>query len=331
MELRFESLSFFQWIFKHIRALLLVQVFAFTLAFVFTTPYFIPREYKSFAIIYPSNVTDYSRESPTEQLLEFLNSVDIKNEVIAKFNLIEHYTIKQEGKPYFDRLYLEFSNNVLVKPTEYGAIELTVNDISPDTAFRMVNYILEILNKKIQAVQKEKAEEVASVLKNQLDSKQRQIDSLSVISKKLSSEYGMLDFESQTREVSRAYYEALSSGKSQKDLDEIKEQMTNLEQYGILFREINQRIAAEIEAESALGVRYEEAMREVNKQFTFWNMVSTPYKPDTYSYPPRSLFIMITCFAAFIFSILFMRGLDKLKQPGLNPGTSGMPVPSDRQ
>jgi capsular polysaccharide biosynthesis protein len=320
MELRFESLSFLKWLGKYLRPLLVIQITALILSIIFTSSFFIPKEYKSFTIIYPSNMSDYSHESPSEQMLEFLNSVDIKNAVIDKFDLLNHYELKKNGNPYIEKIYHQFDNNVSVKPTEYGAVELTVSDRSPDTACLMVNYILEVLNKKILTVQRGKAIEVANLLKTQLDLKHHQIDSLSKISKQLSEQYGLLEFDNQTREVTRAYYQAIASGKSQKQVDEIQQQLKNLQEHGIEYREINQHIDLYISSESALGMKYEDAMKDVNRNFTFWNSVSAPYIPDNYSYPPRLLFILGACFAVFLFSILFLRGSEKLKVSRMDSG-----------
>ena len=262
--------------------------------------------------MYPYNMSEYSHELPSEQMIEFLNSTDIKNQVIQRFNLVKHYEIKDDGKPYFDKLYTMYDHNVVVRPTEFGAVEVTVYDISPDTAFAMVKGILEILNQKVHEIQKEKSQEVAGMLKMALDTKKHQIDSMSVLSKDLSSKYGLLEYESQTREVSRAYYQALAS-KGSKQFDEIAQQKKNLEDHGIEFREVNQHIEKAVNEYNDVLAKYDEAIKDVNKKLTYWNMVSAPFKPDTYCYPMRTLIILGTCFAAFIFSILAMRSAEKMR------------------
>jgi uncharacterized protein involved in exopolysaccharide biosynthesis len=246
-------------------------------------------------------------------MLEFLNSIDIKNQVIEKFNLRKHYEIAENGKPFFEKLYSTYDHNVVAKPTQFGAVELTVFDISPDTAFEMVNGILDILNKKVHQVQKEKSQEVADMLKMALAVKKHKIDSMMALSKDLSNKYGLLDYANQTREVSRAYYQALATGKGSKQFDEISQQMKNMEDHGIEFREINQHIETAVGDYNDMQVKYEDAMKDVNKNLTYWNLVSAPYKPDTYSYPLRTLIVLGTCFAAFVFSILVMRGAEKIR------------------
>lgn len=309
---KFESWSFLQWLSKHFAALLIIQVIAVALSVAFSSPYFIPKEYKSYALIYPANMADYAHESPTEQMLEFFNSVDIKNAVIEKFNLEKHYFGNK--KTQYDKLYREYDRNVVVSPTLFRAVELDITDISPDTAYEMVNYTLQILNKKILAVQKEKAMEVADMWKTQLDLKQYQIDSMTNAAHQLSRQYGLVDYEAQSREVSKAYWTALALGKGSKNLSEITQQLNNLEDYGIKFKIINQHIETAVNDQNLLGIKYEDAMKDVNKHYTYYNLVSAPYKADSSCYPLRWVIVLLSCLSGFIFSVLFISTIEKIRK-----------------
>jgi capsule polysaccharide export protein KpsE/RkpR len=192
-------------------------------------------------------------------------------------------------------------------------VYLTVYDISPDTAYQIVNAVLDILNKKVLSVQKEKAMEVVEMWEMQLTIKKHKIDSMSTISKQLSQQYGLLDYPSQSKEVSKAYYQALAGGKGSKQFDEIALQMKNMQEHGIDFREINWQIETAVSEYNKMESQYEDAMKDVNKQFTYWNLVSTPYIPDSYCYPLRTIIVLGTCLAAFVFSILFIRGAEKIR------------------
>jgi capsule polysaccharide export protein KpsE/RkpR len=257
---------------------------------------------------------DYSHESPSEQMIEFLNSMDIKNEVIDKFDLYKHYfNLPGNGKPSYDKLYHEYDRKVIITPTFFRAVELDVTDISSDTAYEMINTILDILNKKLLQVQKEKAVEVADMWKHQLDLKQHQIDSMSNISKQLSKQYGLLIYNNQSKEISKAFYQTLAARKGSKQSDEIIQQMKNFEDHGIEFSIINSQIEAAVNDENTLGTSYANAMKDVNKHFTYWNMVSAPYKSDSPCYPSRLLIVLCACIGTFIFSVVFIRSTEKIR------------------
>ena len=308
-----ENISYLKWLYNHKVPLLIIQVIAIVLSIVFSSQYFMPKEYESEAIVYPSNMVDYSHESPSEQMIEFLNSVDIKNEVIAKFNLRKHYNLYQDGKPEYNKLYHKFDHNVTIKPTEYGAVEITVSDISPDTAYQMVNSILAILNDKIKQVQKEKSMEQVNVWKIELDIKKHKLDSMTNLSKELSEKYGLLEYTGQTREVLRSYYQTINSGKGTKQFDELVQQIKNMQDYGIDFREINWHLEDAITDYSQIESKYQEAKKEADKEVTYYNLVNTPYIADSSSYPMRSLIVIGVCFAAFVFSVLFIKSAEKIK------------------
>ena len=64
--------------------LICVGVVAFLSSLVFSSAYFIPPKFKSTAVVYPVNLIPYSNESATEQLLQLLQSGDVRLNVINK-------------------------------------------------------------------------------------------------------------------------------------------------------------------------------------------------------------------------------------------------------
>jgi capsular polysaccharide biosynthesis protein len=188
-----KSNSFVKWLWHHKISLLIVQVLAITASIIFSSPKYIRPEYKSCAILYPYNLTSYSRESSTEQMLQFLNSTDIKHEVIREFGLIKYYRIDTNKKYWYGQLLNVYDKNISINFTEFEAVEIKVFDYNPDTACKIAEGIITIMNKKVLALQKQKSFESARLYKRLLDSKKRELDSLTAISKQLSVQYGLLD------------------------------------------------------------------------------------------------------------------------------------------
>ncbi len=303
--------NFAKWIWHYWTPLLIVQVVAFAAAVVFTNPYFINYQYKSSATVYPYNLTEFSKESATEQMLQFLNSVDIKNDIIRKFNLIKHYGIDTTGKYYYSKLLNEYDNNVTISGTEFEAVQITVYDRSNDTAYLMVKGIINALNKKILAIQKEKSVESMLIFKEALEIKKRELDSMYAISKQLSVQYGLVDYKNESREVVRAYYQMLASSKAGKPMDDITMQMKNLEEKGEEFDALNEHIKNSVDEYDKILISYNETLRDINKQITFTNIVAAPYPADRWSYPVRWLMIFGACLSAFVFSLVIIMLLEK--------------------
>jgi hypothetical protein len=304
----FQNTNYLKWVMEHKKALIGVQVIAIIAACIFSSPYFMPQQFKSFAIVYPYNLAPYSHETPTEQMLEFLSSRDIKEGVIKRFNLASHYNVDTTDRQWKSKLLEKYDKNIIIDATEYEAVEIMVYDVNADSAYRIVNGILNLLNQKILAVQKAKSVEIAGMWKMQLDTKKKECDSLSELSKSLSVQYGLLDYSSQTREVTKAYYTPASAKSS-----DVANQMKNMEEKGMELQAVNQHLTAALNNYDDILVKYEDAKRDVNKQLTFSNIITSPYAADKKSYPIRWLVVLITCIAAFVFSAVVLRTVERFK------------------
>src|ERR1035437_8146259 len=117
------SNDFIKLIVKWKNHFVVITITSFVLALVFSSEFFVPPHYKSFAIVYPSNIIPYSSETPSEQLLQLSESSDIRNTVIKKFKLAAHYNIDTTAKSGFSDLIATYQSNVSVKQTQFNSID----------------------------------------------------------------------------------------------------------------------------------------------------------------------------------------------------------------
>src|SRR3954465_6632549 len=89
----FNSYDLIQLVYKWRKQLIIVGLISLGASILFSSPMFIKPKYKSFAIVYPSNLIAYSTESATEQMLQLAQSYDIRNKIIDNFHLYNHYNI----------------------------------------------------------------------------------------------------------------------------------------------------------------------------------------------------------------------------------------------
>ena len=108
--------------------LLVIVSVAVLFAVIFTSSIFITPLFKSFAIVYPSNVSPYSDESETEQMMQMLQSKDIRDSIIKKFDLPGHYGIDPNYKYFMSTLLWEFGKKVKIVKTPYEAVSIEVWD-----------------------------------------------------------------------------------------------------------------------------------------------------------------------------------------------------------
>lgn len=92
----------------------------------------------------------------TDQLLSILDSRKLADRAIRKFDLETHY--KFRGKKYFpEDVIRAFHLNLKVKENDFGNIEVSFMDKSPDRAYKMANFIVEQLDSINYQIAKEHA------------------------------------------------------------------------------------------------------------------------------------------------------------------------------
>jgi hypothetical protein len=290
---------------------IIVTVASLFLAMIFSSEFFVPPHYKSFAIVYPSNIIPYSSETPSEQLLQLSESAEIRSAVIKKFNLAEHYKIDTTAKTGVSELIATYQSNVSVKQTQFNSIEIEVFDVNPQIACGMVTEIINNLNLKARALQRDKTKELVVIIKNQLQVKQRQVDSITSILQALRVKYQLLDYDIQVKEVTRGYLQALNTGKSNlKDIDVLKR---NLEEKGGEYYQLNQTFDVMLESYNATKLEYDKTISDLHKELTYTNIVSKPFPSDKKSYPIRWLIAVVSVVSANLFLFLILMMITKNK------------------
>lgn len=271
---------------------------------VFSSSTFITPMYKSEAVLYPSNVAAYSDETFTEQMLQIMQSNEIMDSVVEKFDLMKHYKIDKGYKYWKTALIGEYRDNVRISRTPYDAVLIKVMDKDPEIACAMVNEIIRLYDYKVGTMHKIKRYETVQMYKRQLEEKQQFIDSLKTKMAEISTNYGVVEYESQSREVTKSYLE----GRGSKDnIDDMK---GNLEQYGPEMLALAKLIKMESEYYSLVKVDYEQELRFYNANMTFSNVVSEPFVADKKSYPVRWVVVALSAIAACLLSLLLIYVFD---------------------
>jgi uncharacterized protein involved in exopolysaccharide biosynthesis len=291
---------------------LIITVATIVATCVFSSSFFIPPKYKSFALIYPSNIISYSSETPSEQLLQLLESGDIRNNVISKFKLAEHYKIDTSQESGYSDLIKAFESNVEVKRTQFNSIEIKVFDTDPQLACKMVSEIINSLNAKARSLQREKTKEVVVIFKNIMENKKHQVDSIDGILQGLRVKYQLLDYEIQTKEVTRGYLNALNSG-ARNNMKDIDVMMRNLEEKGGEYYKTKQTLDIVLKSYNTAKLDYDQALSDLNKELTYTNIISKPFPADKKSYPIRWLIVVISTISLNLFLFFIIIVIDTLK------------------
>jgi capsule polysaccharide export protein KpsE/RkpR len=313
MELEKAYFNLFVLIKKKIKTFIIVGIVAVIFAVVFSSPYFIPPKYKSEAAVYPSNLIQYSEESSTEQMLQLFEGNDIRDSIIQKFDLLNHYDIDSSSANFMYLLRKEYASNVSVRKTNFESVVIKVADTDPVIARDIVINLITQMNKKVSALHREKAKEVVVICEDQILVKKQLIDTLEAQIKRYSIKYGLLDYIQQSREVTAGYMKMLLENKKGESMQKAEGLYNNMKSEGRYFHDLHHQLNLAREEYNKLLIKYDESVKNVNKELTYTNVVVYPEVADKKSYPIRWLVVVLSLFVALFFTFIVQLFSDRIK------------------
>ena len=305
MDNNFNNLSLVQVILKWKWHIIIITAVAAICGAIFSSSMFITPLYKSVAVAYPANISPYSDESETEQMLEIINSTSIMDSVIEKYDLWTDYKIDKNYK--FGRTYMinEYRSKIKIGKTPYEAVSVTVMDKDPFVACNIAKDILNFYDQKVLDLHKQKVGEVVAMYDMQLKLKQQDIDSLKQNLTDLATNYGVLNYSGQLREVTRGFINGSAKA------NELKQ---NLEQYGADAVDLETKIIAEANTYSLIKRDYEQNLRFFNSNLTYSNIVTEPFPADKKAFPVRWVVVALSALGALLLSIVVVFVIENRKR-----------------
>lgn len=298
-------------IFKWKWHIIIITLVAAVLGAIFSGSRFITPLYKSSAVLYPSNIAAYSDETCTEQMIQIMQSQDIMDSVVERFNLLEHYKIDRNYVYWKTVLIGEYREKVSINRTPFDAVTIVVKDEDPQMACDMVNEIIRLYDKKIKALHKTKSREVLNMFEEVLDMKRKEIDSIQNRMSEIAENYGVIDY-SQVREYTRGEL-GVVNGSSKVQTDKVDELKKNFAVYGPEIAVLSRRLDGENNSYIAIKKDYEQELRFYNSNFTYSNIISAPFVADKKCYPIRWVVVALSGLAACIMSILVIYLMENKK------------------
>ncbi|MCR5040089.1 MAG: hypothetical protein K6A94_12240 [Bacteroidales bacterium] len=305
MDNNFNNLSLVQVILKWKWHIVIITVAAAICGAIFSSSMFITPLYKSEAVAYPANISPYSDESETEQMLQIINSQSIVDSIIEKYDLWTDYKIDKNYK--YGKTYMlnEYHSKIKIGKTPYEAVSITVMDKDPFVACNIAKDILNFYDKKVHELHTQKVAEVVTMYDRQLKEKQRNIDSLKNRLTEISTEYGVTDYSSQSREVTRGYLAGSAKATELKN---------NLEIYGAEAVDLRTKIEAEANTYVSTKVDLEQNLRFYYSDLTYSNIVTEPFPADKKAFPVRWVVVALSALGAFLLSIVVVFIIENRKR-----------------
>lgn len=331
----FESTNLIVYLYSWRKPLIMVTLIAAVVAAIFSAPFFIEPKYESTVTVFPTttnslskallpqkfasrgqDILEFGEEEQAEQLLQILNSDEIRNQIIVQFNLVEHYNIDTNGSYVRTQLYETYADNISFRRTEYMSVEINVLDTDPVMAADIANAIVILLDNAKNRIQKQRAQQGLQIIEGEflaLKSEVKQLeDSLTLLRYK-----GVHDYETQSSVLSEQLATAIiEKGPNSPSVSAIESKLDTLAKYGGTYVSLRDELQYMKEEVVKLKTTYDQAQVDVNETLPATFRVNEAYPAEKKSYPTRWLIVVLSALGAFTITLISILIIDTIKNSG---------------
>jgi len=295
------------------RQLVMLAVVAALLSTVFSSPFIIEPRYRSNAVLYPANIIPMGTETPTEQMMQVLESDQIRDSIVKNFDLFNVYRIDHTDDGAKSAMVRKYKSLVSVRKTEYESVVVEVEDTDPLRARDMVNAIIHYFNRKTKLMQKEKSIEVVEILSREVGEKRHEMDSMEAVLTALRTDYGLLDYGLQTEYATERYLDVITTPSKKSSAKEIEPLLAALKEKGGEFVALNEHLWRTRGKYNDLKEQLERARFDVDKQLTYSNIITHPEVADRKSYPIRWLIVLASVIGTLLMAVVVISVIESVR------------------
>lgn len=290
----------------------------------------IPEKYESTYVFFPAysssiskgvltedagaknDIVQFGEEEQAEQMLQILNSEWIRDQVVAKYQLFDHYEIEPDEEYRNTKLVKTWESNVSYKRTEFQSIEIRVLDEDPHMAANIANDVASLLDSAKNMMIHDRASQAFQVIEKEylaMEDRMKQMDD----TLRWLGEKGIANAEKQTEMLTQQYYKAVASGNGSAAA-KLKQNLDTLGKYGPLAERLADQREYEIERLLLLRAKYEEVKVDATQNVTHKFTVNRAWPSEKKAYPIRWLIVVVSTISTFVLAVLVIIGLENYRR-----------------
>ncbi|MDT8308611.1 MAG: Wzz/FepE/Etk N-terminal domain-containing protein [Bacteroidales bacterium] len=326
----FNSINFLLFLWKWRKVLIITVIVSGIAAAIFSGPAFITPLYKSEVILFPTStnsvskalmdetpgqkqdIMEFGEEAEAEQMLQILNSSVIRDKVIKKYDLMNHYDINPKSKYALTNLHKEYNSNITYKRTEFMGVQIKVMDKSPEIAANIANDIAEFLDSTKTAIQRQRSMQGFRIVEEEYKIMEEDIREAEDSLRKL-RELGVHDYESQSEMINQQLAIEIALGRTA-NINRLKEQLDILAKYGGAYVSLRDALEHEKKNFAELKKSYKKAKVDAEAFISQKFVVDHAYVAEKKSYPVRWLIVVVSAFSAFVLAIIVLILIEQIKR-----------------
>ena len=313
--------------YKWRKPLLIVTVVAIIASVVVSL--LIENKYKSTVVLFPTTTSSISKalisennngkedvlrlgeEEQAEQMIQILNSDEIRNRIIEKYNLARHYNIEDDVDYQFTKLQREYESNVTFERTKFMSVEINVLDHDPDTAAMIANDIAALLDTVKNRMRKEIADEALKIVEEEYNG---QIAYLNLLDDSLTEirKLGIINVRAQSERLTEQLAIAILKG-NKNAATQLQAKLDTLSKYSGVFIGIQDQLTLEQKRLVLIRSKFREAQIDSEKSLQHKFIVNNAFPAEKKSYPIRWLIVVISTFASFLLALVLILFFESIK------------------
>ena len=319
-----DNTSLFVLLYKWRKKILTISFVAAIIASVVSL--FITNKYKSDVILFPTmnlstgkallneynDFLEIGEEDELEHMMQILQSNDIKQRVVTKFDLINHYDIDTSKEKYYADLMKKYDEHVEFGITKYSSIRIAVLDKDPKMAADIANEIASLIDTVMNNLQKGMAEQGYKSLLKDSEFVLSEIKILEDSIAKIRA-FGVNDYESQS-EVLNEQWAVAKIANNQSASKAIEKKLAILSKYGGQYSALRDNLVHSRGRLNYVQKKLNEHKLTAEEQLEHKFIVNAAVPALKKSYPIRWLIVLTTACVSALMIIVLIVLKEQIKQ-----------------
>ena len=247
-------------------------------------------------------ILGFGDELQLERILQVLHSDEIRERIIDKYNLMDHYEIDSTAPYPITKLFNTYESNVDLKRTEFNSIIIEVLDKDPQMAADIANNIAFLIDSTMNRMKKERATEAYEMVEREylaLEMRVRALrDSIQIL-----NDQGMVEYARQIERYTEAYGRALAEGRDE-GAERIKEELDKIAALSAPFAYYWSTFNSESQRLRELRTKYLEAKADAELKLSNVFILDKAFKAEKKAYPKKSIIVMVATFSTFFLAVI---------------------------
>jgi uncharacterized protein involved in exopolysaccharide biosynthesis len=305
-------------LFRWRKVILITVLIASGIAIIGTMPQFLPPTFKAEAIIYPpASYSDkliaeydlrFGADKEIDEHIQILRSSILRDSIINKYKLMQHYNIANDDKYKLNKLFKQFEENVAIDRTRFNAISITVMDKDPVIAANLCNDFVKLGDQVKTIILKQNLAQTIVNIEKSIELNSEELDALAKSINKIDSRV-VLKYGNLLKQTSAERFKMQLDLHSLVDAYKLKDDLTVVQllvEYETKLLKFN-----------SLKDSYEQANISLNGRIANSYIITPAEVPDKKFAPKRSLIVLAFSLAAFIiacFTVIFVNRFNSFKK-----------------